>query len=85
MNAPVRLSPLAARHARVGAAVEAAALRVLRSGSYVRGAEGAALEVALAALHGRAHAVGVGSGTDALAFALQALGVGRATRSSSRR
>lgn len=76
MTAPVRLSPLAARHARVGPAVEAAALRVLRSGSYVRGAEGAALEAALAALHGRAHAVGVGSGTDALALALQALGVG---------
>ena len=76
MTAAVRMSPLAERHARVAPAVEAAALGVLRSGGYVRGPEGAALEAALAALHGRAHAVGVGSGTDALAFALQALGVG---------
>ena len=66
---------LAAEYAEVGAAVEEAVLRVLRSGCYVLGPETAALEAELAALVGVPFAVGVGSGTEALALALRAVGV----------
>jgi len=66
---------LAAEYAEVGAAVEEAVLRVLRSGSYVLGPETAAFEEDLAALVGVPFAVGVGSGTEALVLALRAVGV----------
>jgi dTDP-4-amino-4,6-dideoxygalactose transaminase len=59
-----------------GAATEAALLRVARSGRYVLGAEVAAFEREFAALCGARYAVGVGSGTDALALILRAAGVG---------
>lgn len=65
-----------AEYAEVGEAVEAAALRVLRSGSYVLGPETLAFEQEMARLVGVASAVGVGSGTEALVLALRALGVG---------
>jgi dTDP-3-amino-2,3,6-trideoxy-4-keto-D-glucose/dTDP-3-amino-3,4,6-trideoxy-alpha-D-glucose/dTDP-2,6-dideoxy-D-kanosamine transaminase len=51
--------------------------RVIRSGNYVGGPEVDSFERALAQLTGVDAAVGVGSGTDALIFALQAEGVGR--------
>jgi dTDP-4-amino-4,6-dideoxygalactose transaminase len=68
-------SPLAqyrSQQAEIGAAV----MRVLESGSYILGDEVAAFERALAAQCGVAHAVGVASGTDAIALALRAFGVG---------
>jgi dTDP-3-amino-3,4,6-trideoxy-alpha-D-glucose transaminase len=68
---------LAAEWREVGAAVEAAVLRVLRSGAYVLGPETQAFEAELAGFVGTRHAVGVGSGTEALELALLALGVGR--------
>ncbi|MEZ5168679.1 MAG: DegT/DnrJ/EryC1/StrS family aminotransferase [Acidimicrobiales bacterium] len=49
---------------------------VIESSSFVGAASGAAFEDAFAAAHGVDHALGVGSGTDALALALRALGVG---------
>lgn len=55
-------------------ALEAAVLRVLRSGTYVLGAEHAAFEAALADYLGVPHLLGVGNGTDALEIALRALG-----------
>lgn len=67
---------LAARHARVAAAVEARVVEVLRSGRYIGGPVVAQAEQAAAGLLGRRHGVGVGSGTDALTLALKALGVG---------
>jgi dTDP-4-amino-4,6-dideoxygalactose transaminase len=67
---------LAAEHAQVGAAVEEAVLRVLRTGHYVLGPETAAFEAELAELVGTSQAVGVGSGTEALALALRSVGVG---------
>jgi len=67
---------LAAEYAEVGDAVEAAVLNVLRSGRYVLGPETEAFEEELAALVGVRHAVGVGSGTEALQLALEACGVG---------
>ena len=68
-------APLAQYRAHADA-VQAAILRVLESGEYILGGEVAALERAFAAYCGGGHAVGVGSGTDALVLALKALGIG---------
>jgi dTDP-3-amino-3,4,6-trideoxy-alpha-D-glucose transaminase len=56
--------------------VLAAIERVVRSGWYIRGEETAAFEREFATFTGAKHAVGVGSGLDAIALALQALGIG---------
>jgi dTDP-4-amino-4,6-dideoxygalactose transaminase len=57
-------------------ALDAAVARVLDSGWYVLGQEGKAFEEEFAAACGAAHAVGVGSGTDAIELALRVLGIG---------
>jgi dTDP-4-amino-4,6-dideoxygalactose transaminase len=72
---PVRLVELAEQHRRIQGEVEAAVLRVLRSGVYVLGPEVQAFEEELAAYLGVRHAVACGSGTDALTLALLAAGV----------
>ena len=56
--------------------IDAAVSRVLESGRFVLGLEGRAFEEEFAAASGAAHAVGVGSGTDAIELALRALDVG---------
>jgi dTDP-4-amino-4,6-dideoxygalactose transaminase len=56
--------------------LEAALIRVLRSGRYVFGPECAELERRLAEYCGAAHAVACASGSDALVLALMALDVG---------
>jgi len=66
---------LAARHAGAAEAVERRVLEVLRSGHYVGGPVVAEAEAVAARWMGRTGAVGVGSGTDALMLALQAVGV----------
>jgi len=53
----------------------AALERVVTGSQFILGQEGRALETELAALSGVGHAVGTGSGTDALRFALGAVGV----------
>lgn len=73
---PVRLVDLAARDAPRSVAARAAVAQVLASGRYIGGPVLRAFEHALAAAHGVPAAVGVGSGTDALMLALQAVGVG---------
>lgn len=60
----------------LGAAEEAALIRVLRSGSVVQGAEVEALEREFAEAAGVAEAVAVANGTLGLYAALRALGVG---------
>ncbi|MGH7014400.1 MAG: DegT/DnrJ/EryC1/StrS family aminotransferase [Stellaceae bacterium] len=55
--------------------LDRAVARVLASGRYVLGPEVAAFEREFAAYIGCRHAVGVGSGTDALVIALRALGL----------
>jgi len=72
----VPMIDLVADLGEAGDSVEAAVRRVIRSGRYVLGPEVAAFEDELAALAGTRFAVGVGSGTDALALALRALGIG---------
>lgn len=66
----------AAEYAELAAGIDAATRRVLASGRYILGPEGAALESEIAAYVGTPHAVGVNSGTDALHLALRAAGVG---------
>lgn len=71
---------LRAQDAEVGAAVRAAVAEVLASQQLVLGAHVERFEAAMAAYCGVPHAVGVNSGTDALALGLSALGVGPGTR-----
>ncbi len=59
-----------------GAAVRAAVARVLDSGWFVLGPEVEHFEREFAAASGAAHAVGVGTGTDAIALIIRALGIG---------
>jgi dTDP-3-amino-3,4,6-trideoxy-alpha-D-glucose transaminase len=59
------------------AAVEAAIRRVIDRGWFVLGPEVEAFERAFAEASGATHEVGVGTGTDALALILKALGIGR--------
>jgi dTDP-3-amino-3,4,6-trideoxy-alpha-D-glucose transaminase len=58
-------------------AVDAAIRRVIDRGWFVLGPEVEAFERAFAEASGATHAVGVGTGTDALALILKALGIGR--------
>ncbi len=60
----------------IAAEIEAAMAAVLRSGRFILGPEGEALEAECAAALGVEHAVGVASGSDALRLVLGALGVG---------
>jgi len=68
------------RHARLSASVEQAAVAVLRSGQWVGGEKVRELEEEMAQLFSRQWGVGVGSGTDGLIMALQALGIGAGHR-----
>ena len=67
---------LAPIHEELGDEIDAAALRVLKSGWFIGGAENERFEEAFAAYTGAAHAVGVGNGLDALHLTLRALDIG---------
>src|SRR5262245_49565195 len=56
--------------------LDAAALNVLESTQYILGEQVRLLEQDVAEFCGVRHAIGVNSGTDALLFALKAVGVG---------
>ncbi|MCW5892927.1 MAG: DegT/DnrJ/EryC1/StrS family aminotransferase [bacterium] len=71
---------LGAQDREVGAAVRAAVAEVLDSRQYVLGPHGERFEAAMAEYCGVRFALGVASGTDALALGLRALGVGPGTR-----
>ncbi len=64
------------QYAAIEPEIEAAVRRVLRSGRFILGPEGEALEAECAAALGVDHAVGVASGSDALRLTLQALDIG---------
>ena len=66
----------AAEYRELSAGIDEAVRRVLTSGRYILGPEGAALEGEIASYIGAAHAIGVNSGTDALHFPLRAAGIG---------
>ncbi|MDB5586639.1 MAG: putative pleiotropic regulator [Devosia sp.] len=65
-----------AQYTTIQAELEAAALKVLRSGRYVLGEDVAALEQEFAAYCGTSHAIAVNTGTSALHLSLLAAGVG---------
>ena len=68
---------LAAQRRRLGAAVDAAILKVINHGVYIMGPEVKALEDELAAFCGAKHVISCSNGTDALALVLMAKGVGQ--------
>jgi len=72
----IPLADPAREHARYQNEIEAAALRVLRSGHYILGPEVDAFERAFGSYCGAKHTLGVSNGSDAIVVALQALGVG---------
>jgi dTDP-4-amino-4,6-dideoxygalactose transaminase len=74
--APLPFNDLAGQYAALKEAIDAATARVLAGGWYILGEETAAFEAEFAAYCGAAGCVGVNSGTDALALALQACGIG---------
>ena len=76
MSAAIPILDLTAQYAALQEEIEAAAVRVLRSGRYVLGPEVEALEAELGAMLDVGHVVSCASGTDALSLALRALGVG---------
>ncbi len=76
MPDPLAFIDLHAQRARLGPDLEDAILQVVRSGRYILGPEVAECERALAAFAGAKHGLTCASGTDALALALMAEGVG---------
>ena len=72
----IPLLDLRAQYASIRAEVEQAVRRVLESQQCILGPDVAALEEEIAAYCGTKHAVGCGSGTDALLLALRALDIG---------
>lgn len=73
---PIQIADPQAEYAELKADLERAVLRVLASGRYILGPEGAALEKAIAARVGVPQAVAVANGTEALHLALRAAGIG---------
>lgn len=74
LKVPFQDLPLQIRQLRPE--IDAALDAVLRHGQFILGPEVAAFEKAWAEFCGAQHAVGVGSGTDALQLVLRALGIG---------
>lgn len=75
-DAPIGLFDPKAQYERLRTDIDDRVAKVLAAGTYVNGPEIAALEQALAAHGGAAHAVAVANGTDALVMALRAEGIG---------
>ncbi len=67
---------LRAAHAEIGNRIEAATLRVARSGRYLAGPELDAFETEFARYCGTRHCVGVASGMSALELTMRAAGIG---------
>jgi len=75
-NAPVPLCDILGQYQALQPAIDAAVLKVLGSGQAILGPEVLAFEKEYAAYCGAKHALGCGSGTDALLLALAALDIG---------
>jgi len=72
----VALADLSAQYGELAAEIDTAVRRVLASGHYILGEDVGAFEQEMARDAGRAHAIGLSSGSDALLAGLWALGVG---------
>ena len=75
MNIP--LVDLAAQHRQIADEVAAGFASVMANTSFILGKEVKQFETAFAEFVGAKHCIGVGSGIDALEFALRAAGIGR--------
>ena len=75
-NAPVPLCDILGQYQALQPEIDAAVLKVLGSGQAILGPEVLAFEKEFAAYCGAKHALGCGSGTDALLLALVALDIG---------
>src|SRR5881396_1008986 len=81
-ESPMTTAPIPQTDPRAGyfaqkPAIDAAIARVLASGQYILGPEVEGFEAAFAAWLGIGHAVGAGSGTDAIELALRACDIGQ--------
>ncbi|MCR5345702.1 MAG: DegT/DnrJ/EryC1/StrS family aminotransferase [Lachnospiraceae bacterium] len=72
----IQLMNIKRQHETYAAEYEEAALRVLRSGTYIGGEEVTAFEEEFAAYEGAKYGISCGNGTDALVLALRALNIG---------
>jgi dTDP-4-amino-4,6-dideoxygalactose transaminase len=75
MTVPIPQTDPRAGYFEQKAEIDAAIARVLASGQYILGTEVEAFEAAFAAWLGIGHAIGTGSGTDAIELAVRACGV----------
>lgn len=72
----IQLMNVKRQHKTYAAEYEEAALKVLRSGSYIGGDEVALFEEEFAQYQGAKYGISCGNGTDAIILALRALGIG---------
>jgi len=73
----IQLMNVQRQHETHAAEYEEVALKVLRSGGYIGGAEVIAFEEEFAAYEGAKYGISCGNGTDAIVLALRALGIGK--------
>ncbi len=73
---PIPFFDLTKQYESIQSEIDAATARVLKGGWFILGPEVAAFEKEFAAYIGTRHAIGVGSGTEAIHIALLALGIG---------
>ena len=76
MTDPIPMVDVSRQYLRTAQETDAAVQAVLAGGRYIMGENVKAFEGEMAAYLGCSHAVGVGSGTDALLLILKALGIG---------
>jgi dTDP-4-amino-4,6-dideoxygalactose transaminase len=76
MTAPIPPVDLAIQHAEIADEVEAGWAAVLAKTAFINGPQVGEFEQAYATFSGVEHCVGVGNGTDALEYALRAVGAG---------
>ena len=74
-SSSIPLVDLRAAHAEVADEISAGFSQVLTTGAYIKGPDVASFEREFAEYSGTAHCVGLGSGTDAVEFALRAAAV----------
>lgn len=72
----IQLMNIKRQHETYASEYEETALRVLRSGGYIGGAEVSSFENEFANYEGSKYAISCGNGTDAIVLALRALGIG---------
>ncbi|MBI3979514.1 MAG: DegT/DnrJ/EryC1/StrS family aminotransferase [Chloroflexi bacterium] len=72
----IPLVDLRAQYRAIQAEIDAAMRAVIEESAFIKGPHVARFEAELAAYCGARHAIGVASGTDALALALRAVGIG---------